>query len=303
MSSDSLSLENIFANAIQKSSQEEMLAFVDSAEGANPNLKAQVKQLIYAHCATAKSFMESPATGVQNELQKLAQTLDINSKAMEAGLSAAFTEKTAVVVGGTNHSVLESLSQKIGSKPSITLKDDPNERSHAQKPGSKEIPKTDGDSRYQIQGEIAQGGMGAVLKGRDVDLGRDLAIKVLLDRHKDNPEHIERFVEEAQIGGQLQHPGIAPIYELGQFEDERPFFTMKLVKGETLAAILSKRKSPNEDVPKLIGIFEQICQTMAYAHSKGVIHRDLNQHHGGCFRRSASHGLGTFQSHSNWWCR
>ncbi len=67
-----------------------------------------------------------------------------------------------------------------------------------------EIPVTQGDGRYQLQGEIARGGMGAIIKGRDTDLGRDLAIKVLLDSHKDKPEVVQRFVEEAQIGGQLQ---------------------------------------------------------------------------------------------------
>ena len=77
--------------------------------------------------------------------------------------------------------------------------------------------------------------MGAVLKGRDPDLGRDLAVKVLLETHRDDPELVRRFVEEAQIGGQLQHPGIVPVYELGAFADRRPYFTMKLVKGRTLA--------------------------------------------------------------------
>ncbi|MEO1529715.1 MAG: protein kinase, partial [Planctomycetota bacterium] len=113
------------------------------------------------------------------------------------------------------------------------------------------------------------------MRGRDTDLGRDLAVKVLLDEHKDKPHVVQRFIEEAQIGGQLQHPGIAPVYELGQFADQRPFFTMKLVKGKTLSALLEDRSSPDEDRAKFLGIFEQICQTMAYAHSRGVIHRDL----------------------------
>ena len=117
--------------------------------------------------------------------------------------------------------------------------------------------------------------MGVIIKGRDADLGRDLAIKVLLDSHREKPEIIERFVEEAQIGGQLQHPGIVPIYELGQFSDERPFFSMKLIKGKTLASLLSERSSPTDDQTRMLGIFEQICQTIAYAHSRGVIHRDL----------------------------
>ena len=73
--------------------------------------------------------------------------------------------------------------------------------------------------------------MGAILEGRDVDLGRDLAIKVILDEHRDVPEIVRRFVEEAQIGGQLQHPGIVPVYELGRFPDGRLYIAMKLVRG------------------------------------------------------------------------
>ena len=129
--------------------------------------------------------------------------------------------------------------------------------------------------RYQFLGEIARGGMGAVLKGRDADLGRDLAIKVLLAEYHDDPEVVRRFVEEAQIGGQLQHPGIVPVYELGQFADRRPFFTMKLVQGSTLAALFRSRSTPADDLQRFLGIFEQVCQTMAYAHARGVIHRDL----------------------------
>src|SRR6478609_3072260 len=89
--------------------------------------------------------------------------------------------------------------------------------------------------QHGLVGEIARGGMGAVLKGRDPDLGLELAVKVLLDRHQENPDLVRRFVEEAQIAGQLQHPGIAPVYGLGAFADSRPYFTMKLIKGYTLA--------------------------------------------------------------------
>src|SRR6185436_4237219 len=81
--------------------------------------------------------------------------------------------------------------------------------------------------------------------------------------------------EEAQIGGQLQHPGIVPIYELGLLGGERPYFAMKLVKGKTLAALLGERESPSSERRRFLSIFEQVCQTVAYAHSRGVIHRDL----------------------------
>src|SRR5262249_39237798 len=74
---------------------------------------------------------------------------------------------------------------------------------------------------------------------------------------------------------QLQHPGVIPVYELGQLPDRSPYFTMKLVKGKTLAALLAARKELSEDRVRFLSIFEQVCQTLAYAHARGVIHRDL----------------------------
>jgi tetratricopeptide (TPR) repeat protein len=129
--------------------------------------------------------------------------------------------------------------------------------------------------RYPVAGEIARGGTGAVLRARDPDLGRDLAIKVLLEAHQDNPQMQRRFVEEAQVGGQLQHPGVVPVHELGRFDDGRLYFTMKLVRGHTLHALLGERPSPRQDLGRFLAVFEQVCQTVAYAHSRGVIHRDL----------------------------
>ena len=141
---------------------------------------------------------------------------------------------------------------------------------------SEEMPASAGDAgRYQLHGEIARGGMGVVLKGRDVDLGRDVAVKVLLEQHRDSPEMVRRFVEEAQIAGQLQHPGIVPVYELGRLPDGRLYIAMKLIRGRTLAALLEGRADAAEDRPRFLAIFEQVCQTMAYAHACGVIHRDL----------------------------
>jgi serine/threonine-protein kinase len=132
-------------------------------------------------------------------------------------------------------------------------------------------PPADGPGRNLVYEEIGRGGMGRVFRGRDPALGRDLAVKVLREDRGGDPGLERRFVEEAQIGGQLQHPGLVPVYELGRFADRRPYFTMKLVKGRTLADLLKERP----DQARLLTIFEQVCQTVAYAHSKGVIHRDL----------------------------
>jgi serine/threonine-protein kinase len=129
--------------------------------------------------------------------------------------------------------------------------------------------------RCQFLAAIAQGGMGEVFKVHDVDLGRELAVKVLPKRYADRPDLVRRFVEEAQITGQLQHPGIVPVHELGWLPDRRPYFTMKLVQGQTLAALLEARSDPAQDRARLLTIFQQVCQTLAYAHARGVIHRDL----------------------------
>lgn len=192
---------------------------------------------------------------------------------LKAGLDGV-----TISFGPATSSVLASFGEAFGNIPPVLLRD-PDSVTH---PDPIVRPTADAfaDSknrlpRLQMFGEIARGGMGAVLKGRDADLGRELAVKVLLESHKDKPEMVRRFVEEAQIAGQLQHPGIVPVYELGALGDQRPYFAMKLVKGETLAAVLSKRKPSRDGLPRLLSILESICQTMAYAHARGVIHRDL----------------------------
>jgi serine/threonine-protein kinase len=128
---------------------------------------------------------------------------------------------------------------------------------------------------YHLLGEIARGGMGAVLRAFDPVLGRELALKVLLEKHRHDPELVRRFLEEARTHGQLQHPGVAPLHEVGRLPDGRPFFAMKLVEGRTLDQLLEGRRGPAEDLPRFLKVFEQVCQAVAYAHSKGVIHRDL----------------------------
>ncbi len=169
--------------------------------------------------------------------------------------------------------VLETLSANCGAVPRVLLRDtDAGLEPPVVRPGRGQ---GDDSTRYRIDGEIARGGMGAVLKGRDPDLGRDVAIKVLNEDLCDDPDMVCRFVEEAQIGGQLQHPGIVPIYELGAFADRRPFFSMKLVKGHTLAGLLADRGHPSDGLPRFLAVFESIAQTVAYAHARGVIHRDL----------------------------
>ncbi len=133
--------------------------------------------------------------------------------------------------------------------------------------------------RYQARGELARGGMGTILKAWDRDLRRALAMKVLRSGPPgdEDPGLLGRFVEEAQVSGQLNHPGVVPIHELGLDSNGRVYFTMQLVEGRTLKEVFRLAQDEEEGwtQTRALGSLLRVCETMAYAHSKGVIHRDL----------------------------
>ncbi len=139
---------------------------------------------------------------------------------------------------------------------------------------------------YQLVDEIGRGGMGVVYRARDLRLNREVAIKSLNPKYAADSAVATRFQAEAQLTGQLQHPGIPAVHELGTLPDNRPFLAMKLVKGRTLQELLKER----DDLPspsgrgaggegaergRFIAIFEQICHAVGYVHAHHVIHRDL----------------------------
>jgi WD40 repeat protein len=127
--------------------------------------------------------------------------------------------------------------------------------------------------RYEVHGELARGGMGVILAGLDPTIRRELVIKVLQEDVAGSSEAHARFVEEAQIQGQLEHPGICPVHELGVDAQGRPFFTMKEVKGRSLQQILDAPS--NDSLRSLLEVFVKVCDAVAFAHARGVVHRDL----------------------------
>jgi hypothetical protein len=145
---------------------------------------------------------------------------------------------------------------------------------HAPGPGGAGLPPP-AVPGYELSELLGRGGMGTVFQGYDITLERDVAVKVLREELQGAEGLARRFVEEARIGGRLQHPGVVPVYALGRLPDARPFIAMKLVKGQTLATLLAQRPSPTAELPRLLAVFEQACQAVAYAHSKGVVHRNL----------------------------
>jgi serine/threonine protein kinase len=135
--------------------------------------------------------------------------------------------------------------------------------------------------RYKVQGAIGGGGMGIVLQARDLRIRRSVAMKVIKTSAQFSRENVLRFVDEAQLTGQLQHPNIVPVYELGLDDQEEVFYTMKFVRGKTLDEILAGLRRGDEvmlakyPLTALLAVFQKICDGVAYAHSMGVVHRDL----------------------------
>jgi serine/threonine protein kinase len=135
--------------------------------------------------------------------------------------------------------------------------------------------------KYKLGEVVAAGGMGAILDAKDVNVRRNVAMKVMLEPEKAGQEQILRFIQEAQVTGQLEHPSIVPLYELGVDSGGNVFYTMKFVKGRTLSDILEKIQEGDADTIReyplshLLNIFQKVCDAMAFAHSKRVIHRDL----------------------------
>lgn len=126
--------------------------------------------------------------------------------------------------------------------------------------------------------ELGQGGMGAIIKSLDPHLGRHVAMKTLHAELGLDGDEANRFIAEAQVTGQLEHPNVVPVYSLSRGPDDRLFFTMKLVRGQTLAELLADMgpaRLEMENLEKLIEIVIKVCDAIAFAHSRGVIHRDI----------------------------
>ena len=136
--------------------------------------------------------------------------------------------------------------------------------------------------RYEDLGLIGTGGMGEVRRVRDVVLDRTVAMKIVRGDRAGLTHAIARFLEEAHATAQLQHPGIVPVHDVGQLDDGRPWFTMREVRGEPLEdvirAVHRADGSPSTTgwtFRRVLAAFVAICNTVAYAHRRGVLHRDL----------------------------
>jgi tetratricopeptide (TPR) repeat protein len=137
--------------------------------------------------------------------------------------------------------------------------------------------------RYRPLRPLGKGGLGEVFVALDGELNREVALKEVQARHLGSPDTLARFLREAEVTGHLEHPGVVPVYGLGVHADGRPYYAMRLIRGDSLQQALERfhqdgRTAPGERSVAFRGLlrrFVDVCNAVAYAHARGVIHRDL----------------------------
>ena len=144
---------------------------------------------------------------------------------------------------------------------------------------------TSDGQRFRVLRPHARGGLGAVFVALDSELNREVALKQILDHHADDPTSRARFLIEAEITGGLEHPGIVPVYGLGAYRDGRPYYAMRFIKGDSLKEAIEDFHANDSlknnagrrslELRKLLRRFMDVCNAIDYAHSRGVLHRDI----------------------------
>lgn len=147
--------------------------------------------------------------------------------------------------------------------------------------GSTILDRKVASEKYNIGQEIARGGMGAILRAEDCDLQRTTVLKAILPKSKADPNQFDSFIAEARLTAGLEHPNIIPVHELGILPDDTPFFSMKMVRGDSLGQVLQRISVGDQiyldtyNLYKLLTVFRKVCDAIAFAHAKGIIHRDI----------------------------
>jgi serine/threonine-protein kinase len=175
--------------------------------------------------------------------------------------------------------VLEATLSHVGSGPAPT--DGDADRTRTYQVGTA----TSDGQRFRVLRPHARGGLGAVFVALDSELNREVALKQILEGHADDPVSRQRFLVEAEITGGLEHPGIVPVYGLGTYGDGRPYYAMRFIRGDSLreaiarfhadASLKADAGRRSLELRKLLRRFTDVCNAIEYAHSRGVLHRDI----------------------------
>ena len=266
----------------------------DSNAAENVSIPARIQD------GTQLSFSEDnpDRTTVENESHIDDATIqqairqDHDATIDEGSTAARFDRNGTIIEGATGSGTssgsdatgLDSASERDPSRGNWNKTRDSSQKKKARtgKGAHETASRWDFEQRYQLVSNFARGGLGQIWMANDSRLRREVAFKELLPGALKNRNALERFLEEAQITGQLEHPGIVPIYDIGYQENGTPFYAMKLVRGETMEKEIEAFHQLTKGSPewtltfrRLLASFIDICNALAFAHDRGVLHRDL----------------------------
>jgi tRNA A-37 threonylcarbamoyl transferase component Bud32 len=209
---------------------------------------------------------------VENHLKRHGGDLERSFAALQLNRS---TRESLVAAGGP---AVEATLSHVGSGPGSGGDVD---RTVTYAVGSA----TADGQRFRVLRPHARGGLGAVFVALDTEVHREVALKRILDGHADDPISRQRFLLEAEITGGLEHPGIVPVYGLGHYGDGRPYYAMRFIRGDSLKEAIERfhkdealKADPGRrslELRKLLRRFLDVCNAIEYAHSRGVLHRDI----------------------------
>ncbi len=224
--------------------------------------------------------------------------LDADDRAAVEALVARHLKKH----GGSTAKSLAALPAGRSTRESLAQLDDPDIEGTLARVGSgSAASQADGDAdrtasyavgtatsdgqRFRVLRPHARGGLGAVFVALDEELHREVALKQILEKHADDPTSRARFLLEAEITGGLEHPGIVPVYGLGTYGNGRPYYAMRFIRGDSLKEAIDRfhadgawKDDPGRrslELRQLLRRFTDVCNAIEYAHSRGVLHRDL----------------------------
>jgi len=231
-------VKRVFLQALEASVSERQ-AYLSEVCGTDPALRVEVESLLNCH-----------------------------AQAVEGGFLNDLSESSSP------RAVLEALAAAFDADSDYTLKEDgTGERPTHAAPGITDVPTADRFGDYRLLEKIGQGGMGVVYRARQISLNREVALKVIRAGRFSTSSEIERFAREAEAAAGLTHPGIVPVFEIGE-EEGHHYFTMAFVDGLSLADHITDAGGPLEPRPATELIL-RVAEAVQYAHEHGVIHRDL----------------------------
>jgi serine/threonine protein kinase len=238
-----------------------------------------------------RQWLAGPERPLLSALVERAKLSPPQVAVLQGAIDRQAQETCADPLGARLRSLPEAIQRMFvaaadGDVPATVRSDDtrPDATTSSVRGGQRHEAHTSGE-RFDIQQVLAQGGLGVVFLARDREIDRTVALKQIKSQWADDADSRARFLLEARVTGRLEHPGVAPVYALGADDTGRPYYAMRLIRGESLLEVIERfhhRRGADEnatkrmsELRKLLQRFMDVCNAVDYAHSKGVLHRDI----------------------------